>query len=140
MRLFMILVLSGTLAILGCDSTSDGTGGSGGSGGSGGTGGTGGTGGSGGGTGGGGGEAGTGGGGGGGGASAEAMAFCTSFEVTCSYGSPNYDDRADCLADYDSYDATRQECVMTHLTNAENSTGAEREAHCGHASGLTICS
>jgi len=135
MRILMILVLSGTLGILGCDSTSDGTGGSVGSGGSGGTGGSGGgTAGSGGGdgTGGGGGEAG---GGGGGGASAKAMAFCDRYETTCGFGeAERYADEAACL---DAYDNSEQsDCYETHLANAE---GGDAATHCPHATGIRLC-
>jgi hypothetical protein len=122
MRILIILMLSGTLGVLGCatDETTDGTGGSAGSGGSGG-------------------EAGMGGEGGAGLPSAEQ--FCDDFEVFCDYGGDNYDDRADCLATYDSYNDGGT-CVVTHLGFAGDwdEGTPERVSHCGHASGFAICS
>ena len=120
MRILVILVLSGALGVLGCDSDE----GSGGSGGSGGTAGSGGSAGS----------------GGAGGASAQAIAFCDRYEASCTYGGDNYDDRADCLASFDGYDAARQQCVTDHLGLAEGSApGDTRVLHCGHAAGLPPC-
>jgi hypothetical protein len=80
-------------------------------------------------------------GGGGGAGLPSAAEFCDDFEAICSYGSPNYDDRADCLADYDAFaaDAGRQACVVEHLGFAEDATGTNRDQHCGHASGLNPC-
>ncbi|MDH4281838.1 MAG: hypothetical protein OEV36_04235 [Myxococcales bacterium] len=127
MRVLVILALSGVLGMWGCGSSDGGSGGSAGMGGSGGSGGMGGSGGS----------AGS---GGGGGASAEAAAFCNSYEGLCTYGGVNYDDRADCLASFDGYGATRQECVNTHIGLAANAEpGPDRELHCGHAAGLAPC-
>ena len=63
------------------------------------------------------------------------MAFCDSFEGLCTYGGVNYDDRADCLASFDGYVPTRQECVITHVGLAGEFTGDNRALHCTHAAG-----
>jgi len=117
MRILVILMLSGTLAVLGCDSSSGGSGGDGGAGG---------------GLGGGGGDGGA---GGGGGASAEAIAFCGRYETTCMFGGADrYTDEAACV---DAYDNDGQSaCYETHLTNAENGDAA---THCPHATGIGLC-
>ena len=141
MRVLVILVLSGTLGVLGCDSSSGGSGGTAGAGGTAGSAGAGGEAGGGGegGDGGAGGEAG-GGGEGGGGGTVSAAQFCDGFEDTCSYGDPNYSDREACLSSYEAYPASRQGCVIEHLGNAAGApAGDVRDAHCGHASGLPPC-
>ena len=131
MRIFVILMLSGTLGVLGCSSSSDGSAGSGGSAGSAGSGGSAGAGGE-GGTGGGGGEAG---GGGGGSASAEAIAFCDRYETTCTFGGADrYPDEAACLVAYDT--SGQSACYETHLSNAE---GGDAATHCPHATGIGLC-
>ena len=134
MRILIILMLSGTLGILGCDSDtgSGGSGGSGGTAGSGGSAGSGGAGGMGGGAGGAGGEGGM---GGGGGASDEAIAFCAGYETTCTFGGVDrYADEAACL---DAYDNSGQSaCYETHLGLAE--TG-DADTHCPHATGIGLC-
>ncbi len=121
MRMLVILVLSGTLGLLGCGSSDDGSGGSGGSGGNGGT-------------------AGTGGAGGTGGTDA-AAAFCDGFEATCNYVDYEFENRADCLDFYNTEDAARVACVEQHLGFAMDAeTGSpDRALHCGHASGLAPC-
>jgi hypothetical protein len=124
MRMIVILVLSGTLGLLGCGSDDDGGAGSGGSGGTGGTGGT----------------AGTGGTGGTGGTDA-AAAFCDGFEATCNYVDYEHENRADCLDFYNTEDAARVTCVEQHLGFAMDAEpgSADRDLHCGHASGLSPC-
>ncbi len=136
MRVFVILVLSGTLGILGC-SSSDGDGGSGGSAGTGGSAGSGGAAGS----GGVGGEGGLGGGGeGGGGGTVSSTQFCDDFEATCSYGGDTFFNRDACLSSFEAWPSSRQECVIMHLGFAEAAApGDERDAHCGHASGQPPC-
>jgi len=125
MRVIAILLLSGTLGLLGCSDNDDGSAGSGGTAGTGG--GSGGT-------------AGTGGTGGTGGTDA-AAAFCDGFEATCNYIDYEFEDRTDCLSFYTSEDASRVACVEQHLgfaMDADSGT-AERDLHCGHASGLPPC-
>ena len=128
MRILIILMLSGTLGILGCvdETDSDGTGGSSGTGGSAGTGGAGG-------------EAGMGGEGGGGGS--PAATFCDDFEALCPYGGENYADRDDCLASFDGFAMSRQDCVNTHigLAGMYDEGTDDRELHCGHAAGASPC-
>jgi hypothetical protein len=140
--MILILALSGALGLLGCGSSDDGSGGSGGSGGSSGTGGSAGTGGTGGsaGTGGTGGMGGSGGDGGTGGTDA-AAAFCDDFEATCNYVDYEFEDRADCLDFYNTEDASRVACVEQHLGFAMDAEpdSADRDLHCGHASGLPPC-
>jgi hypothetical protein len=124
MRILVILMLSGTLGIVGCndETTNGGTGGSGGSAGSGGSGG----------------EAGMGGegGGGGSGASAEAMAFCAQYETTCTFGGVDrYADEADCLDAYDN--SGQSDCYDTHLGLAQT---MDPDTHCPHATGIGECS
>ena len=114
MRIFVILLLSGTLGVLGCDSESTGDGGSGGAGG----------------------EAGMGGEGGTGGMSG-AAAFCGQYVEICGFGSADrYADREACIAAYDGYDAGRQACVETHLGLAQTMGAA---IHCPHATGEAPC-
>lgn len=151
MRIFLILILSGALGFLGCGNGNDGSDGSGGSGGSGGGGsggsggsgggGSGGSGGSGGGgTGGSGGAGGSGGTGGTGGTDAAAV-FCDGFEATCNYVDYDFEDRADCLDFYNTEDAGRVTCVEQHLGFAMEAEpdSADRDLHCGHASGRPPC-
>jgi hypothetical protein len=126
MRILVILMLSATLAILGCDSSTGGSAGSGGSAGGGGSGGSGGAAGMGG---------GDGGAGGNGGPSAKAIAFCASYATTCMFGgAERYPDEAACL---DAYDTSGQSgCYETHLTNAKTMGAA---THCPHATGIGLC-
>jgi hypothetical protein len=106
MRLIVILVLSGTLGLLGCDSDNDGGAGSGGSGGT-----------------------------------DAAAAFCDQFGATCNYVDYEFEDRADCLSFYNTEDAGRVDCVEQHLGFAMDAEpgSADRDLHCGHASGLPPC-
>ncbi len=121
MRILMILVLSGTLGILGCDSESSGDGGSGGSAGMGGSGG----------------EAGMGGEGGMGGMTG-AAAFCGLYSEVCGFGSADrYESQQACVAAYDGYDADRQACVETHLGFAQSMM--DPATHCPHATGQAPC-
>jgi hypothetical protein len=115
-------VLSGTLGLLGCGSSDDGSGGSAGSGGSGGTGGSGGAGGT--------------------GGTDAAAAFCDGFEATCNYIDYQFENRADCIDFYNTEDAARVTCVEQHLGFAMDAEpdSADRDLHCGHASGLPPCS
>lgn len=128
MRIFVIMVLSGTLGLLGC-SSSDGDGGSGGSAGTGGDAGGGGVGG----LGGAGGEGGAGG-------TVSSTQFCDDFEATCSYGDGTFFNRDACLSSYEAWPTSRQECVVMHLGFAEAAApGDERDAHCRHAAGQPPC-
>ncbi|MGB5283558.1 MAG: hypothetical protein WCB63_09755 [Polyangiales bacterium] len=124
MRILMILVLSGTLGVLGCHTESGGAGGAAGSGGSAGMGGAGG-------------GAGMAGEGGMGGISG-AAAFCGTYGEVCSFGGVDrYESQEACVAAYDGYDAVRQECVETHLGFAQ--TMMDTATHCPHATGQAPC-
>jgi hypothetical protein len=135
MRVWVILMLSGTLGLLGCGSTSSNTGGSGGNGGSAGAGG--GEGGSGGeagmaGEGGAGGEGGEGGAGGG----SAAQDFCALYDTTCGYGGADrYADEGACL---DAYENSGQSaCYEMHLGFAIDMD--DPATHCPHATGIGQC-
>jgi hypothetical protein len=124
MRILMILVLSGTLGVLGCDTESGGAGGAAGSGGSAGNGGAAGMGGA-------GGEGGMGG-------VTGAAAFCGLYSEVCSFGGADrYESQQACVAAYDGYDAARQECVETHLGFAQSMM--DPATHCPHATGQAPC-
>jgi len=126
MRILVILMLSGTLGILGCDSTSTGSAGSGGDGGSAGSGGEGGAAG--------GGGLDGGGGAGGIGASAAAIAFCNDYESVCTFGGVGrWEDEAACLNGFDT--SGQSACYTTHLGLA----GSDRGTHCPHAAGIDEC-
>ncbi len=129
MRILVILMLSGTLGLLGCDSDG-GSGGSGGTAGSGGSAGAGGSGGS-------GGEAGMGGQGGSGGGIDPAVAFCTQYGEICTFTGTGHQSQNECETAYNGYDTARQECVTTHLGLAESTT--DTATHCPHATGEAPC-
>lgn len=65
--------------------------------------------------------------------------FCTQYSITCGFGNTlggtPFTDTADCLARYDAFVASRQECVQLHLTFAESSPGV----HCPHVAGEAPC-
>ncbi len=67
--------------------------------------------------------------------------FCDDFEGLCDYGAgDNFGNRPDCLVSYEGFSTPRKECVVMHLGFAsEAAPGAERELHCGHASGNDPC-
>lgn len=135
MRIFVVLMLSGALGVLGCGtddggSGADGGGGDGGAGGEAGMGGDGGAGG----------EAGMSGAGGGGGmggaggASPEAVTFCRDYQTICTFGGVDrYADEAACLTAFDT--SGQSACYTTHLgLAATNAT-----THCPHATGIGEC-
>ena len=114
MRILIILMLSGTLGIVGCndETTNGGSGGSGGS-------------------------AGMGGEGGSGGAIDPAAAFCAEYGVECGFDGAGYASDEDCRTAYNGYDAVRQGCVETHLDLAVSEM--DTVTHCPHAAGGAPC-
>ncbi|MGB5697816.1 MAG: hypothetical protein WBM46_19350, partial [Polyangiales bacterium] len=60
---------------------------------------------------------------------------------TCNYVDYQFENRADCLAFYNTEDAARVACVEQHLGFAMDAAAgsADRDLHCGHASGLSPC-
>jgi hypothetical protein len=128
MRILIVLMLSGTLGLIGCGSSSSNSGGSGGNGGSAGSGGTAGMGGE-------GGTAGMGGEGGTGGAVDPAAAFCTDYGDVCGFDSGGHANQDDCETAFSGYDADRQACVVMHLGFAASDT----TTHCPHAAGAAPC-
>ena len=64
-------------------------------------------------------------------ASAEAIAFCTLYETTCTYGGMSrYGDEDTCLTEYDAADMGCQDCIDDHLMNAVT---MDADTHCPHA-------
>lgn len=65
--------------------------------------------------------------------------FCVQYGITCGFGNnlggDPFTDSADCLQRYDTFIATRQECVQLHLTFAESNPGT----HCPHVAGAAPC-
>jgi hypothetical protein len=70
----------------------------------------------------------------------DADAFCTDFSGTCGFADW-FGDQAGCVAAVSAFDATRQACVVEHLGFAAGTDegSADREMHCGHASGEAPC-
>lgn len=83
-------------------------------------------------------------GGSGGGGSAQAQAFCDSYETICTFvtvenNEPHWDDTAACVAGYDALPAPQQACVETHLDNASTDETPAESSHCWHAIGAGPC-
>ena len=59
----------------------------------------------------------------------------------CGFGADRYADEGACEDAYNGYDSSRQDCVVEHLQNADNSVpgSADENEHCGHATGLAPC-
>ena len=110
MRILVILMLSGTLGIVGCDSESGGAAGSGGAGGGGGM-------------------------GGAGGATDPAAQFCDDYNAICGFDSGGHSSQMECEAAYNGYDSDRQACVEMHVGFAEG----DPTTHCPHATGEAPC-
>ena len=70
----------------------------------------------------------------------DAEAFCTMFSDTCGFADW-FGDQAGCVAAVGAFDASRQTCVTEHLGFAagEAEGSADRDMHCGHASGEAPC-
>jgi hypothetical protein len=70
----------------------------------------------------------------------DAEGFCTQFSDTCGFADW-FGDQAGCVAAVGAFDATRQACVVEHLGFAAGTDegSADREMHCGHASGEAPC-
>ena len=73
-------------------------------------------------------------------AAGNAEAFCTSFSDTCGF-TDWFGDMAGCVAAFNGFGADRQACVAEHLGFAAGTAegSADREMHCGHASGEAPC-
>ena len=73
-------------------------------------------------------------------AGGDAEAFCTQFSDVCGF-TDWFGDMAGCVSDFNGFDATRQACVAEHLGFAagEAEGSADRDMHCGHASGEAPC-
>jgi len=70
----------------------------------------------------------------------DAEGFCTMFSDTCGFADW-FGDQAGCVAAVNGFDSTRQACVVEHLGFAAGSDegSADRDMHCGHASGESPC-
>jgi hypothetical protein len=65
--------------------------------------------------------------------------FCDQYGITCGFGNTRggqaYIDAPNCLQRYDTYLASRQECVQLHLGFAETNA----DLHCPHVEGAAPC-
>lgn len=70
----------------------------------------------------------------------DAEAFCTGWGEACGFGD-GFADQDACVAAFNGFDTARQACVDEHLGLAEASAegSADRDMHCGHATGQAPC-